>query len=172
MGGGTIHLEKSMIIDSQNTLSGTYAQATGVWTGQVVTTTAISTNVIDLGPVNSNTLRDIGTGSQPLYLMVLVPTLVTAAGAATVTFSLESDSTADLATLPVVHWTSTAIGKAALIAGYTVAVVTLPHGKTYKQYLGVRYTVATGPLTAGGFIAFIGHDPDAWVAYAKAYTIS
>ena len=131
---------------------------------QAVTATAISTNVIDLG--TGNTTRDIGNG-MPVYLVIQTDTAATAAGAATVTFSLESDSTADLATSATVHWTSAAIGKASLVAGYEVAAVALPSGD-YERYLGLRYTVATGPLTAGAFSAFLTTDVQKWKAYADA----
>lgn len=113
---------------------------------------------------------DLGAGDKPigavdgLHLVIQCDTAATAAGAATVQFSLESDSTADLATSATVHWQSAAIGKATLVAGYTVAVVPLPKGHNYERYLGVRYTVATGPLTAGKFNAFLTRDPARWAA--------
>ncbi len=117
---------------------------------QAVTATAIS-SVIDLaaGATPANTLTDIG-GGEPLFALVTVKEPATAAGAATVVFSLESDSTADLATSATVHAATAAIGKAALVLGYQFAIA-LPATKTYERYLGVRFTVATGPLTAGKF---------------------
>lgn len=124
---------------------------------QAVTTTAIS-DVKDLGPfysgTQSNSTVNLGATGKEIYLVINVTEAATASGAATVTFSLESDSTADLATSPTVHWTSAAIGKATLVAGYNVIRLCLPHG-AYERYLGVRYTVATGPLTAGKFDAFL-----------------
>lgn len=132
---------------------------------QVVTATAISTNVIDLGA--TNTLKDIGAG-EDVYLIVQVDAAATAAGAATVTFSLESDSTADLATSATVHYTSTAIAKTALTLGSTQLVVKLPPG-SYERYLGVRFTVGTGPLTAGSFSAFLTTNAQAWRPYARNY---
>ena len=132
---------------------------------QVVTATAISTNVIDLGA--TNTLKDIGSG-QGVYLVVQVDAAATAAGSATVTFTLESDSTENLATSPTVHVTTTAIGKAALTAGSTQLVIALPVG-SYERYLGVRFTVGTGPLTAGSFSAFLTDDVQTWRPYARNY---
>ena len=121
---------------------------------QAVTASAIS-NVIDLLPaaIGGNVLTDIGA-NDGLYLTILVQTTATSAGAATVTFSLESDSTADLATSATVHWTSAAIPKATLVAGYKVITIQLPYG-SYERYLGVRYTVGTADLTAGKFDAFL-----------------
>jgi len=162
------------ILDSTLLFSGTVAAAAsagGALTGQAVTATAISTNVLDLGPVTSNTLRNIGAG-KPLYLVILTTVAVTrAAGAATVTFSLESDSTADLATSATVHWTSAAIAKATLIAGYRVCAIAIPSEKLYEQYLGLRYTVSA-TLDTGSFVAFLTPDPQNIDVYAKGYTIS
>lgn len=140
---------------------------------QAVTATAISTNVIDLqaGALYAPTLQDIGTG-EDIYLVIIVGTTATAAGAATVTFTLESDSTADLATSATVHWTSGAIGKATLVAGYKVAQLKLPTAR-YERYLGLRYTVATGPLTAGTFSAWLTRNIQAaTVPVGAAYTVS
>jgi len=136
---------------------------------QAVTSTAISTNVIDLIQGTSPTTMDEGIGDG-VWLNIIVGKAATAAGAATVTFSLESDSTADLATSATVHWTSAAIGKATLVAGYQVARIKLP-SDNYERYLGVRYTVATGPLTAGTFLAFLTISAQRNVIYPAGYTI-
>ena len=131
---------------------------------QTVTSTAIS-DVIDLGA--TPTLRSLGAG-EPLYLVISVDEAVTAVGSATVTFSLESDSTADLATSATVHAATAAIGKATLVAGYTAAIFPLPVIANYERYLGVRYTVATGPLTAGKFSAFLTPNPVIATIYPDA----
>lgn len=137
-----------MLYDKQNEFSD----------DQAVTATALSTNVIDTLPTNTlsgpvNTVTNLG-GAGALFLVIQCTEAALAAGAATVQFSLESDSDAALSTSPTVHWQSAAIGKAALLAGTYVAVIPLPMGDVEK-YLGVRYTVATGPLTAGKFNAFL-----------------
>lgn len=131
---------------------------------QAVTSTAISTNVVDLAVD-----RNIGNADN-LYVIITCDEAATAAGAATVTFSLESDSTADLATSATVHATSSAIGKATLVAGYEVAKWKLPV-EDYERYLGVRYTVATGPLTAGKFSAHIVRNVPSYKAYADGSDI-
>ncbi|HCA6585614.1 TPA: hypothetical protein MXV30_004491 [Pseudomonas aeruginosa] len=138
---------------------------------QAVTATAISTNVYDLYPrgnaVNTNVTRDIGVG-EDIYLVVQCDTTATAAGAATVTVSLESSSTADLATSPTVHFVSATLALANLVGGTTLLAIKLPAGQ-YNRYVGVRYTVATGPLTAGAFSAFLAKDIQAFRAYVKGY---
>jgi len=136
---------------------------------QAVTSTAISSNVIDLGA--TNTLKDIGTG-QDVYLVVSTQTAATDSGSdATLTVTLESDSTANLATSATVHFSTGALAFAAFSpAGSVLAAVKLPAGN-YERYVGVRYTVASGPLTAGKFDAFLTTDVQAWRAYADNVTI-
>ena len=121
---------------------------------QAVTATAIS-NVIDLLPaaIGGNVTTDIGAQGD-LYLTILVQTTTVSAGSTTVVFSLESDSTADLATSATVHWSSAAIAKASLVAGYKVVTFKLPQGN-YERYLGVRYTVNVANFSAGAFDAFL-----------------
>lgn len=139
---------------------------------QAVTATAISTNVVDLNPAfNYNANVDIGTG-EDTYLVIQVDAAAAAAGAATVVVTLESSASAGL-TSSNVHWTSATWQLADLTANKTVAVVKLPPGVNlpYLRYVGVRYTVGTGPLTAGSFSAFITKDIQAYKAYARNYTI-
>jgi hypothetical protein len=142
-----------MIMDRQNTFSN----------DQAITATAISTNVIDLGPLGgvtpANLIRDIGAG-ETLYLHILVTTALDSAGeAATTTVTLESDSTANLATSATVHWTSGSIAEAVVgVAGYWIAKgVPLPSG-AYERYLGVRYTIGTENMTSGNVTAWISNN--------------
>ena len=147
-----------MILDKTNEFSD----------GQTVTATAASTNVIDLNPSASNLIQDIGAG-EPVWLVVQVDETATAAGAATVTVSLES-SAATALTSATVHYSSDAKALADMTAGAELVRVRLPGGD-YKRYLGVRYTVATGPLTAGKFSAFITKDAQANRAYKSGWTV-
>lgn len=116
---------------------------------QTVTASAATTDVIDAGATKNAAIgRDIGSGKQ-LYLEFNVTTACTAAGAATVTFSLQdsadNSSYADvLASAPV--------AKAELVAGKTV-YIPLPVG--LRRYVRGYFTVTTGPLTAGAFNAQI-----------------
>lgn len=139
---------------------------------QAVTATAISTNVIDLGPVADNVLRDIGTGEN-VYFVVTTEAAATDSGSdATLTVTLESDSTVNLATSPTVHFSTGALAFATFSpAGTLVAAVKLPAGR-YEQYLGARFTVASGPLTAGTFNAFLTKDAQLYRAYADRQPIA
>lgn len=122
---------------------------------QAVTADAISTNVIDLGlpgtpfdavaPLN----QDIGKGSM-IPILVQVTTAFNTLTSLTIT--LENDSTADLATAPIVLATETIL-LADLIAGKQMFMQFVPNGAT-KQFLGVRYNVngtdpTLGNITAG-----------------------
>lgn len=131
---------------------------------QALTATAISENVVDLGPLGSNTpaagasansVRDIGAG-EDLHLSILVSTTLDSSGeAATLTATLESDSAVGLDSAPVVHWTSGSIAEASLAAGYWVAKgIPIPPG-AYKRYLGLRFTVGTENFTSGAVKAWV-----------------
>lgn len=132
-------------------------------TEQAVTSTAASTDIIDLGAV-----RDIGNG-EPLELVILVTESATASGAATVTFDLQTDDNSGFSSAATLA-SSGAIGKAALTAGTEVLRIEVPFD--VERYLRVYYTVATGPLTAGKFTAFLAHSRQANKAYASGFTVS
>lgn len=133
---------------------------------QVVTATAISTNVMarDGNGLSPNATQNLGAPAIS-YLVITTGAAVTAAGGATVTFSLESATDAGLTASPVVHYSTGAIPKASMPAGAVVAVVPLPFAD-YKDFIGVRYTVATGPLLTGDFNAFLCLDPQAMKVFA------
>lgn len=151
-----------MILDSFNEFS----------SAQAVTATAISQNVIDLGPVADNPTRDIGAG-EPVWLVVSTAVAATDAGSdATMAVTLESADDAGLTSGAVVHYSSGTLAFASFsAAGALVAAVRLPLGQ-YKRYLGVRFTVGAGPLTAGAFDAFLVKDVQRWQAYAKRWHLA
>lgn len=120
---------------------------------QAVTATAFSTNTIDLGPA-----RDIGAGEEN-HVLIRVGTTVTAAGAATVNFQIVTSASANLSTPTIIGQTD-AIPKASLVAG---ALIHIPLPASFinnlgQRYLGLQFTVGTGPLTAGTFDVLIVRD--------------
>lgn len=149
-----------MILDTQTKFSD----------AQALTATAISTNVLDTRNGTKPALADEGIMGHDLWLIVQAVAALTAAGAATVVVTLESSSTADLATTPTVHYTSAAIPVASLVAGFSLARVQLPSGD-YQRYVGVRFTVATGPFTGGTISAFLTPDPQRNVIYPSGFTV-
>ncbi len=155
-----------MILDQQTEFSD----------AQAVTATAISTNVLDLTQGQSGlTTIDVGEG-ETIFLVVQTQTTATDSSSdATLTVSLESDSTTDLATSATVHFTTGALAFAAFAtAGTRLCCVALPRQVqgVYERYLGVRYTVASGPLTAGKFDAFLTKDPNSTRVYQSGFTVA
>ena len=121
--------------------------------------------------MDTEVVRDIGVGNPPLYLVIQVTTAFTSGGAATFSFLLASDSTAAIAVdgSQTVHWESAVIGKASLVAGYTL-IVALPQGSpAYERYLGVQVKEnAAAAATAGAINAFLTMNPENWTAHADA----
>lgn len=112
-------------------------------------------DVIDLGGAPTNPGPGAGD-SEDLYLVIQVDTAVTSGGSATVQFHLASDAAAAIATdgSASYHFSTAAIPKATLVAGYQVCAVQLPQG-TYERYLGILQTTAVAALTAGKVNAFL-----------------
>jgi hypothetical protein len=157
-----------MILDTQNELSD----------AQAVTATAISANVIDLFSVtvgaqaagfSPNTRLDIG---DEAYLVVSTVAAATDTGNdATLTITLESADNEALSTNPIVHVSTGPLAFAAFSpAGAGLVRIRLPKA-LYRRYLGVRYTVASGPLTAGTFDAFIAENIDNQRAYRSGFIV-
>lgn len=130
---------------------------------QAVTATAPSVDVIDAG-ATAGRQRDIGNGEQ-LHAVFTMVSGVTAAGAATVKFSIQ-DSADNVTFADVVA--SGDIGKAALFTG-TQVVLPLPPGM--RRYVRANYTVGTGPLTAGAVTCSIVLDVQRNVAYPSGYNV-
>lgn len=143
-----------MILDKGNLVS----------SAQAVTSSAGSTDVIDLSQA-----RAIGDGEE-LEFFVNVDTAATAAGAATVTFQVQTDDNSAFSS-PTTLIQTDAIPKATLVAGYQIKIP-LPDGATPERYLRLYYSVATGPLTAGAFTAGLVLDAQNSRAYPSGYTIA
>jgi len=145
-----------MILDNLLMVSGAVSAA-GVLSGQAVTATAVSTNSIDTNPdaLGGNQPNDWGRG-EPLEINISVLTTATAAGAATVNFEyIQADDTALTTNVETLVQTGP-IPIAKLLAGVNVPLH-LDRAAPYapRRYVGVRYTIGTGPLTAGTFVASI-----------------
>jgi hypothetical protein len=147
-----------MILDSQAEFSD----------AQAVTSTAISTNVLDLFSVLA------GADDAP-YIVVQTQTAATDTSSdATLTVTVESADDAGLTTNAIVHHSTGALAFATFSPqGAQLVKLRLPrHAAGYRRYLGVRYTVASGPLTAGNFDAFLTPNVDAQrPTYKSGFTV-
>lgn len=118
---------------------------------QAVTSTAVSVNTIDMGPQQA-AVRD------PMAAVITVDQSAVGAGA-TVQFQVVSSSAADLSG-PTVLASSGAIGVADLVASRAPIVVETDFANMpgSHRYVGLRYLVAGGPLTAGKFSCALADD--------------
>lgn len=136
---------------------------------QAVTATAVSTNTIPLGNA-----RDLGPG-EDIYANITVDEAATAAGAATVTFEVITSAAADLSSPTVVAATG-AIAKADLTVGRDPINISIPPHISQEKgqaYIGLRYTVATGPLTAGKFTCYLSNSSiSKQKSYPSGFTVS
>lgn len=161
-----------MFLDLQSMFSGTVA-ADGTKTGQSITATAISTNVIDRsgGITSFPTLEDESVDNDCEWLIVQSKTAAAGGDAAkTLTITLESALDAGLTSSPVVHFASAAILGSAILAGATLVRTVLPSAD-YKKFIGLRYTVSAG-FTAFEILAYITPDPQRNVIYPTGFTVS
>jgi len=143
-------------------------------TGAAITTTRVSTNIIDL-----LSARDVGAG-DPLGIHVQVITAFTAGGAATLRVALEVGATAGGTFYSIIE--TPLIPVAQLIAGEQIMRYALPPNEvlnattgvlnTPGRYLRLNYTVATGPMLTGTIFAYINprQDRQVFTAYPRGYT--
>ena len=138
---------------------------------QAVTASAVSTNALDLLQA-----RNVASGAgsdDALLIYITVEVAATAAGAATVNFQAITSAAANLSS-PTIVSQSDAIPKASLTVGTQIF---LPVARSFLQalgqrYLGLQYTVGTGPLTAGTFTAgFTLSAADSRAIYPVGYSI-
>lgn len=132
---------------------------------QAITATALSEDVYDtqsvaagggsIGITGGATTYDLGQSGKGMFL--IVHALTAGGGTGTIIITLESDSTANLATAPTVHFTAATVTASAITAGQRIAAVGLPLG-LYKRYLGLRFT-CSGTPSGVTFDAYLSLEP-------------
>ena len=134
-----------------------------VSTAQAVTTTAVSTDKIDLLQA-----REIGEGAD-LFFVFTVGTAFS--GGTSITFQVVTDDNASLSS-PTVVAASAAIVTASLTAGAQFIVAIPPQiASLGERYLGAQYTVS-GTYSAGTVTADVAHNiQDGRKFYASGFTI-
>jgi len=138
---------------------------------QVITATAVSDNVIDLGitsgipsSANGGGARDIGVGDDPaMKLLVQVGTaFATLTSLAVALQGAIDDGTGNPASFST-WWTSPAVAVASLVAGARLLDMDMPRppqGIAVPRYLRLNYTVAGSNATAGTLNSYIVLDRD------------
>lgn len=127
-----------MIFDQQTLLSD----------AQAITATAASTNVIDLGPIATGIVRDIGKG-KPIPIRIQVVEAFN--NLTSLAIALQTDDADTFGSAKTV-WTQTVV-LADLKAGYVAIPEYIPRG-TNERFMRLYYTVTgtaptTGKITAG-----------------------
>ena len=130
---------------------------------QALTTTAVSTNTIDL-----SIARDMGEG-HPLFMNFAVTAALT--GGTSVKFEVIQSASADLSS-PTVIGSTDAVVTASLVAGYNTAVRVNPQiGSKGQRYIGARYTIS-GTYSAGTVTAdVVATIQDGKKFYASGFTV-
>lgn len=136
---------------------------------QAVKASAVSTDVLDLGPLYpGNDVRDIGVGTPVEFFVQVGKEAKTGGEGTTVKISLQTAKSSNFSEATEVLQ-SGELPVATLKSGYRYAAA-LPQG--IQRYLRVNYTVDKGPLTGGEFTAGLVLSTDANHSYATATKIT
>lgn len=125
-----------MIFDKENLFS----------EDQAVTTTAASTNVIDLGADDSA----VQTNNEKGMIEILVQVTTAFAGGTSLQVTLQTDTDVAFGSAASLQATA-AIATASLTAGYQFAIIRLPRSAV-ERYIRLYYTVV-GTMSAGAVFA-------------------
>lgn len=132
---------------------------------QVITVTAVSTDAIALDGLY------MGRSGDNFRAYAQVDQTFTAGGAGTLTIEVIQATNGALTTSVDSLYTSGAIALAGLVAGGKAFEVDIPMPKNTKGFVGFRYTVGTGPMTAGKITAgFVPGTPTALDDRQAPYT--
>jgi hypothetical protein len=149
-----------MILDSN-------LEFTTTGSAQAITTTAASTNVIDLVDA-----RDMGIGDDPaIKLLALVGTAFTTDTTNASTLTIQFQGSTDSTTYTTLAQ-STAYGVASLAANgklFPIDVPALPTGVSLPRYLRLNFSVGVASFATGSLQAFLVLGRDDIINYPKNY---
>jgi hypothetical protein len=131
-----------------------------------ITVTRNSTNTIDLSQA-----RDIGVG-EVITICITIDTTFTAAGAGTLQVALVTDDNAALTSPTIIADFPAVLALAGLVAAQEPLYVRIPVNIVLERYLGLVYTVATGPMTAGALTAGVVESMQKSKAYPRNYAVA
>ena len=152
-----------MILDSQLILGWQQAVTASAATVANSTVQPNAQGIIDL-----TIARNIGVGTDKLYLVVLCTATMVGAGAI-VTPTLRTSATAASAALTgTINTITTLNALPALSVAGTMVIATLDP-VSYLEFLDVYFTVSGGSLTGGAFSAFIATNVDQQTYYAEGF---
>lgn len=136
--------------------------------GTTITTTATSTNVIDLGGA-----RDLGIGDAPaLKVAIFVGTTFTSTAAATLQVQVQGST--DNSNFTVMAESRT-YAIADLVAGSKLLPIDLPAtggAQAIPRYLRLNYVGGTATMTTGKLSAYLVLDRQDYVTYPPGLAIS
>lgn len=124
-----------MILDHQNLFSN----------DQAITTSAASTNIIDLGNDDSK----VQALNEKGEIEILIQVTTAFVGGTSIAVAVQADDDSAFGSAETLY-TSAAIASADLVAGYKFKIRALP--EINKQYIRLYYTVV-GTFTAGNILA-------------------
>lgn len=161
------------MLDATQLFDGTISAA-GVPAGIAITSTRVSTNVLDL-----LVGRDLGA-DEPIGIHVDVTTAFTTTNSATLTIDFEVCDTAGGSYLALTY--SPVIPVAQLIIGAPIFRVALPVNQVLNatagilkapgRYIRLNYAVGTGVFSAGAVFSYISprQDRNTYYSYPNNYT--
>jgi len=143
-----------------------------------IVSTIVSTDSIDLNPdagIGNNQPPDIGSGMKIRAAFTITEAVV--GTVSTVQFQIITDSTADLATTPLVLGTSLAIPEANLTLGTNIFVeMNYDVGDVQgvvQRFLGAQYVIAVATTTLGTVTTNFVIDPqDGQRFYRSGFTVA
>lgn len=154
------------MIDANMLFSGSVSAA-GVLTGQAITATAASSNVLDL---LAN--RDIGAGDADIMLNIDVTEAFNTLTSLQVTLQTSADNSSwvDIVLSPVILLASLVVG--AKILRMALPAFGLNDTGTPNRYMRLNYTVAGSAPTLGKIVAYLsgGMDQNQQVIYPANFT--